>query len=292
MHAHKLTIEGLVAHRVAGAFGCPYICTVRGNTDQKYLRLKPEKRSIYREVALNAAHLLPVTPWIERYVIRKLSIQNAHLTLLPTITTCDRFIPPQLARERFVTAFHLDGWRLKGMPKLFSAIAALRAEGTDIPLDIIGGGSTTATTALEKQISARRLENLVQLRGPVRHCEMQEVLNHYGAFVLPTLRETYGMVYIEALFSGVPILYSQERGIDGLFDDQEVGIRCNPRSVASIAEGLTELSAGRDRMKTTIRDLQETGGFKRIQKDSLCDLYQAIVTKVYETQQTSAAKTR
>ena len=47
---------------------------------------------------------------------------------------------------------------------------------------------------------------------------MLETLNGYTALVLPTLRETFGMVYIEALFAGVPILYSQDRGVDGFFD--------------------------------------------------------------------------
>ena len=290
VHAHKLTIEGLAARRVARELGCPYICTVRGNTDRKYLQLKPEKRSVYRDVAINAAHLLPVTPWIERYLIRALSLENARLSLLPTITDCDRFIPPRHAGTRFVTAFHLDGWRLKGMPNLLSAIAALRAEGTEIALDVIGGGGDAATKALEKQISARGLEDLVTLCGPVRHSEMQEALNRYAAFVLPTLRETFGMVYIEALFSGVPVLYSQDRGIDGLFDDQDVGVRCNPQSVASIAQGLSELHAGANRMKTTIRTLQETGGFERFRKSTVCDLYQNIVTGVCEVPQTNTTE--
>ncbi len=283
VHAHKLTIEGLAARRVADALGCPYICTVRGNTDRKYLQLKPEKRSAYREVAMNAAHLLPVTPWIERYLIRKLSLEDTRMTLLPTITSCDRFIPPLTARKRFVTAFHLDGWRLKGMPNLLSAIAALRADGTEIALDIVGGGGDAATKALEKQINARRLEDLVTLRGPVPHDMMQDALNDYAAFVLPTLRETFGMVYIEALFSGVPILYSQDRGVDGLFDDQDVGVRCDPKSVESIAEGLSALHAGADRMKANIRTLQETGGFERFRKKAVCDLYETVVTSVCET---------
>ena len=205
------------------------------------------------------------------------------MTLLPTITSCDRFIPPLTARKRFVTAFHLDGWRLKGMPNLLSAIAALRADGTEIALDIVGGGGDAATKALEKQISTRRLEDLVKLRGPVPHDKMQDVLNDYAAFVLPTLRETFGMVYIEALFSGVPILYSQDRGVDGLFDDQDVGVRCDPKSVESIAEGLSALHAGADRMKANIRTLQETGGFERFRKNAVCDLYETVVTSVCET---------
>ena len=280
VHAHKLTIEGLAARRVAAALGCPYICTIRGNTDQKYIRLKPEKRLAYRCVASDASALLPGTPWCERYVVRTLSVHDTALVVLPTITTIDEFIAPLEEGRRFVTAFHLDGWRLKGMPNLLAAIARLRREQLDITLDIIGGGSEKATKALEREIRRHGLLDSVTMCGPVPHDQMPRAFNSFAAFVLPTLRESFGMVYIEALFSGVPILYSQERGIDGYFDDQDVGVRCDPRSVASIARGLAELRSGVPRMKKNISRLQKEGGFERFRKRNICRVYENVVEEV------------
>jgi glycosyltransferase involved in cell wall biosynthesis len=280
VHGHKLTIEGLVARRAATALGCPYICTVRGNTDEKYLRLKPEKRSAYAQVAENAAMLLPGAPWIERYLVRRLSLQNVRTVVLPTITKIDGFIAPSSEKSGFVTAFHLDGWRLKGMPNLLAAIALLKQKQFDITLDIIGGGSRRATAALEREIRRHGLRECVALCGPMPHDRMPEALNGYAAFVLPTLRESFGMVYIEALFSGVPILYSQDRGIDGYFHRQDIGVRCDPLSVASIARGLEELRSGAPRMKESIRKVQEGGGFDRFRKSNVCHMYEEILAEV------------
>lgn len=280
VHGHKLTIEGLVAQRVSAALGCPYICTVRGNTDQKYLRLKPEKRSAYTAVAENAALLLVGTPWMQRYLVRKLSLQNVRTVLLPTITKIDSFLPPSNESDRFVTAFHLDSWRLKGMPNLLRAIALLKREGLKIGLDIIGGGSEKARAGLEREIRRHGVADCVALRGPVPHERIPRAFNRYAAFVLPTLRESFGMVYIEALFSGVPILYSQDRGVDGYFDEESVGVRCDPTSVAGIAHALEQLRREAPRMKESIRALQEEGGFDRFRKGYVCRGYREILDEV------------
>lgn len=278
IHAHKLTIEGLVAHRLARTVGCPYVCTVRGNTDQKYIRMKPELRRSWRQVATEAAWLFPVSPWIDRYLSQKLTLKNTNRSLLPTVTQIDRFLPPQTTTPRFVTAFHLAGWRLKGMPNLLAALARLQRAGRPIGLDILGSGSERETAALTHEIRRHNLSDLVRLCGAVPHERMPDTLNNYTAFVLPTLRETFGMVYIEALFAGVPILYSRDRGVDGFFDGQDVGLRCNPVSVTSIAEGLSGLLDNAGRMKQEIARQQTDGGLERFRLNTVCRDYTAKMT--------------
>lgn len=280
VHGHKLTIEGLVARRVARHLGCPYVCTVRGNTDQKYLRLKPGMHAAWRRVAAEAAWLFPVTPWIERYLVETLSLPDAPRSLLPTITKIDHFLAPRDTGPGLVTAFHLAGWKLKGMPNLLSAIAALRDQGCTITLDIIGSDAGSAEAALAREIARHGLTGQVTLRGAVPHADMPKTLNGYAAFVLPTLRETFGMVYLEALFAGVPILYSQDRGIDGFFDDQDVGLRCDPTSVASIAEGLRALHSDTGQIKRAVARLQQSGGLERFRAGPVCQGYSARVQAI------------
>ena len=40
---------------------------------------------------------------------------------------------------------------------------------------------------------------------------------------MPSRKETFGLVYIEALSQGLPILYSKNDGIDGFYEDGYVG---------------------------------------------------------------------
>ena len=54
---------------------------------------------------------------------------------------------------------------------------------------------------------------------------------------MPSLAETFGLVYLEALSQNLPVVYTKGQGIDGLFDES-VGIGVNPLSVEDIAEAL------------------------------------------------------
>ncbi|MEM6932494.1 MAG: glycosyltransferase [Pseudomonadota bacterium] len=290
VHAHKFTIEGLIARRLAKALGnTPFICTVRGNTDQKYLRMKPEKRSTYRKLAREAALLMPVTPWVERYLDRVLGITDVPRVLLPTISAGSLVMPPQSGNGRFITVFHLDSWQLKGMPKLLAALAKLREAGVEIPLDIVGGGSKASEDALKQRIAGAGLDGQVHLVGPVPHSEMQQRMNGYSGFVLPTLRETFGMVFLEALMAGLPILYPADRGIDGFFDNMDVGVRCDPTSVADIAQALRALKDGSVRMKTALAEYQAARDFDRFLGHNVCEHYTTTVTSVLNAQLSQSA---
>lgn len=283
LHAHKLSIEGLVAQRVSKALGrIPYICTIRGNTDQKYLRLKLEKRETYRQLVRGAALLFPVTPWIERYVDRTLGSHRVPRQLLPTISQSTELLPPRPGNGRLVTVFHLSGWRLKGVPNLLCAVSRLRAAGTLVQLDIIGGGDDHHIRAIQKQIKKHYLEEQVRLVGVIPHAEIQVRLNEYSGFVLPTLRETFGMVYVEALTAGLPILYSEKRGVDGFFDDMDIGVRCDPKSVQSIEAGLLRLAGNERHMKAELARCQAEGFFRRFNAGNVSESYAGALQRVLD----------
>ena len=57
-------------------------------------------------------------------------------------------------------------------------------------------------------------------------------------FVMPSRYETFGLVYVEALSQGLPVIYTRGQGFDGQIPDGEVGysVKCN--DVNEIAEKL------------------------------------------------------
>ncbi|WP_109314008.1 glycosyltransferase [Ruegeria sp. AU67] len=290
LHAHKLSIEGLVAQRVSKVLGgVPFICTIRGNTDQKYLRAKLDKRGTYRRLVRDARLLLPVTPWIERYVDQTLETENIEKLLLPTISQSTNLIPPQRGNGRLVTVFNLSGWRLKGIPNLLTTVANLKSTGTIVQLDIVGGGEPHHIQAIQKRIKKHDLADQVRLTGAIAHTEIQTRLNEYTGFLLPTLRETFGMVYLEALTAGLPILYSQERGVDGFFDGREIGVRCDPKSVPSLEAALRQMVENEEPMKAELAKCQTEGYFRRFEAEQVCKSYSDALHSILENEHAKIA---
>jgi glycosyltransferase involved in cell wall biosynthesis len=58
---------------------------------------------------------------------------------------------------------------------------------------------------------------------------------------MPSVRETFGLVYIEALSQGLPIIYSKGEAVDGYFDEATVGKKVNPESVSDIARAIASV---------------------------------------------------
>jgi glycogen synthase len=57
---------------------------------------------------------------------------------------------------------------------------------------------------------------------------------------MPSKRETFGLVYIEALSQGLPVLYTENQGIDELFN-AAVGLATNPNKIKNILMSIEKL---------------------------------------------------
>lgn len=281
IHAHKMTVEGIIAKRISEKLKRPFICSLWGNTDQKFVRMKPEKKKLYKSIASQAEVLLPATPWIKDYIQEKLSVPPEKFIDLPVITDVDKLISAEPSDNGLVTVCNLNFYKSKGVPDLLKALSVLAAKGQKIKLAIIGGGSTSNIEAVQKLIRGLHLDNEVTLLGPLPHEQVQDHLCRYSAFIMPTLTETYGMVFIEALFSGIPILYTEGRGIDGYFNDVDIGYRCKPASVGDIVRGIEYLLGNEKQLKENIKNLQENGFFKKFDKYEIAKSYSKILNDIH-----------
>lgn len=280
IHAHKFSVEGLVAADVAERLRCPFIASIWGDTDIKFLEAKPGLRNRYREIARKAALLLPAAPWTARYFQNALALEAERFEVLPVMTAADGIIPPTtVGVPRFVTVLALDSWRRKGLDTLARALALLAHETPVATLDIYGGGNPRTLLEVVNMIRSSGAENRINLMGPVQHAAVQQTMNRYAAFVLPTRRETYGMVHIEAVLAGVPILWSRDRGIDGLIAETGVGYRCDPSSVDDVARGLRFLALEEDRLKREILGGQIGGAFEDLRRAAIAERYRELLLR-------------
>ena len=72
----------------------------------------------------------------------------------------------------------------------------------------------------------------------------EELINFYrnaDLFIMPSITETFGLVYIEALTQGLPIIYSKNQGVDGYFENNKVGIAVNPESIEEITDAMEKI---------------------------------------------------
>ncbi|MBL8638574.1 MAG: glycosyltransferase [Alphaproteobacteria bacterium] len=281
IEGHKFTVEGLVAQQVAQAFSCPFICDIQGNSDVRILKNKPSLRGRYRQMAKEVALVFPFAPWAVSPFEDLIGLDRNKVSVLPVVPEIEGVsaaVPVE--NNRLLSVFNLDLWELKNLKGLVRALAVIAPDFPDVSLDICGAGAAESVAKVSKILARFDPTGRVSLLGPVPNQTLPLLIKNYAAFAMPTLRETYGLVFAEALFSGVPVLYSQGRSIDGYFNPQDIGYACNPDSVADIAAGLRHLLTHEADLKQGIARLQRDGGLQKLQKPYILGTYRQGIERV------------
>lgn len=125
----------------------------------------------------------------------------------------------------------------KGLPLLIAACDRLRQAGEQFTLTIIGDGELRP--AIEKDIRARGLQDVIRLAGICSSAEVREHLLRTRAFVLPSFAEGLPVVLMEALALSRPVITTAIAGIPELVD-ADCGWLIPAGSEAALVDAMTE----------------------------------------------------
>lgn len=273
VQGHKLSVEGLAARAVAQVLGVPYALSLQGNTDRKILSVRRDLRGRYAQVFHGAARVFPFAPWIWDWCVAQMGAPAALPVVLPCVPVRDDVMAPGSAPARVISAFHLDHHRLKNAGALIAATARAAGQVPGLTLEIAGDGAVGARAAIDaaiarEQAPARRI-------GHVAATEIQAWMNGAAAFVMPSRRETFGMVFVEALLAGCPIVYPADRAIAGYFPaDCSFAIPVDPDDTDAIGAAIATLVREQEPRKAALRRWQAEGGPDQFRRATILNRYE------------------
>lgn len=102
-------------------------------------------------------------------------------------------------------------------------------------------GDGVAKAGLEKQVSELKISDSVRFLGRVMPPELYEIYKVGDVFATASEIETQGIVLIEAAATGLPLVAVDKGAVKEVCRDRENGVLCEPKDVAGIAKGLTEI---------------------------------------------------
>lgn len=246
-HAHTLFSDGILALKLYKDFGIPYTVTIRNTDINLYMRYMFHTWKIGKEVMQHAKNIVIVSPkYIDRvkkwsccpvikYNKKVVNIPNGVDNFwLQNINCSLRDVPKKDESWKMIYVGNFNPG--KNVTKLMNVVLELvREDKIPLQMHLVGGGGKDEMKV--RQI-AQEHPTIFHLHGVVK--EKEKLLKLYRQahlFTMPSLAETFGLVYIEALTQGLPILYTQGEGVDGFFDAR-YGASCNPHSEDSIKNTL------------------------------------------------------
>ncbi|MGN7999763.1 glycosyltransferase [Sphingomonas sp. 22176] len=271
IHAHKLTTDGIVASLLAREFGVPYLCSIWGDADGWVWRGRPDLHRQWREIAASARALIATAPWAAKRFSAMLRVPPEAIAVLPVMGGVAEPTASTVSSDRIVSLFHLAHWRRKGITQLIAAMQSTAGAGGGAgwQLDIVGGGPARSYLEVDRLIAKAGARARVQLLGPVPNGSVRELLGASAMLALPSQQETFGMVFVEALFAGIPVLYPAGWAIDGYLPPERIGYACRAEDPADIARGLRHVMTNQQALKESIAQLQAEGALARFAPHSI-----------------------
>lgn len=151
-------------------------------------------------------------------------------------------VPRGRAGLRLLAAGRLE--RQKGFDVLIDAVARARAGGADVQVDICGEGSQRA--ALRACIEGRGVGDRVRLLG--QRDDVPELMLAADALVHPARWEGFGLVLLEAMRAGLPVLATRVGAIPEVVADERSGLLVEPDDPAALAAAMARLASDRGRL--------------------------------------------
>jgi glycosyltransferase involved in cell wall biosynthesis len=138
---------------------------------------------------------------------------------------------------------------VKGINYLIGAMPEIRTKFEKVKLYILGSEQDGGATG--RQIEDLKLGDCVVLTGRVPDEQVAEYLAAGDIFVLPSLSEGFGIVFLEAMSAGLPIISTRVGGIPEVVIEGKNGFLAEPANSEQLAEKLIYL-AGNPRLMEEI----------------------------------------
>jgi D-inositol-3-phosphate glycosyltransferase len=215
------------------------------------LRLVAEKR-----LACKSDRILAATENEKNLLMKYYNVPEEKIGTVPCGVNLERFQPvaKELARKelglqdaRFLVLYVGRFAPVKGISRLVAAAAHLRSR-RGLMFMIAGGGDRRTQAFAELGRLARRasVQDIVKFQGSVDHDLLPLFYSAADVLVVPSYYESFGLVALESLACGTPVIAARVGAMDTLIRDGKTGLltdSLSPRSLALAIERLMALSS-------------------------------------------------
>jgi glycosyltransferase involved in cell wall biosynthesis len=236
----------VAAHYLKRLTGIPYWAVAHGV--EAWNITQPPLQAALHE----ADRILAVSNFTRDRLLQEQNLDPAKVVLLPNTFNPDRFHiaakPTALLQQyhllpeqpiMLTVARLAEAERYKGYDQLLAALPTIRQTIPNLHYIIVGEGSDRPR--LEQLITQLQLQDCVTLAGFVPDRDLCDYYNLCDVFAMPSKREGFGIVYLEAMACGKPVLGGNQDGALDALRNGELGVLVNPNDVFEIAQTIIQI---------------------------------------------------
>ncbi len=251
--AHSSMWAGLAAARIKQQWNTPFVITEHrgrftGIGELSGMMFKPWQIPLLREAFTSAGHIVTVSRALQAKIGEMSNIEASGFSCIPNMTDTDFFhIKKQNKNNKgpFTFLSVANHEPLKGLDVLIRSFAILREQSRH-PVRLIIGGKGTDTPSFQKLVHQQNVQKDVICKGFLNRDQLLLQMQRADAFVLPSRFEAFGIVLIEAMACGLPLIATRSGGPEEIVTE-ECGILCEPDNPGSLAGKMQQMIHTLDR---------------------------------------------
>jgi glycosyltransferase involved in cell wall biosynthesis len=235
-------------YRMASRTGVPHVASIKGIiADEMRFERGPTRWSMSLQAACEGRHVRGAQAVIttSRYAadrLRELYGIDKPVALVPELIDLAGWRALFEAHDaptrpdRFTVLSVCRFYPRKRLHLLMEAAVALRESIPGIEIRIVGGGPEQPR--LMRLWHEKRLENTVTWLGDLSQPALAAEYNRSDVFCLPSVQEGFGIVFLEAMAAGKPIVAAKAAAVPEVVPQ---GVLVEPENSAAIAAALVDL---------------------------------------------------
>ncbi|MBW4522763.1 MAG: glycosyltransferase [Scytolyngbya sp. HA4215-MV1] len=229
--------------------GIPYWVVVHG------LEAWDLKNPTYKAALQAADRVIAVSHYTRDRILREGYLEADKISVLPNTFAANQFqIKPKpdyllkrygLSPEQpvILTVTRIQRFsQYKGYDRILRALPAIRQQIPNVRYVLAGKGDDLQR--VKTLIQQLGLEDCVTLAGFIPDAELSDHYNLCDVFAMPSKNEGFGIVYLEALACGKPVLAGNQDGAIDPLVGGKLGCLVHPEDEAAIAENLIQILQG------------------------------------------------
>ncbi len=247
IHAHSLFSNGWIAYQLYKKYGIPYLVAVRDTDVHVFFDKMPLLRKTGVEILLHASGVVFLSSAYRKKIIENYIPEHLKNSILKKSVVIpngmdDFWLDHKNTGERLIQKnnrvkilFAGQVSKRKNILTTIKACSFLINKGYQIEYTVVG------------RIVSKRVQRAIRKVGFVRYIGQQpkerliEIYRDHDIFVMPSLTETFGLVYAEAMSQGLPVIYSKGQGFDTQFEEGTVGFHVHCRDYKDIARRIIDI---------------------------------------------------
>jgi glycogen(starch) synthase len=244
VHGHDWRV-GWAADTLARRYDVPFVLTMHGTERVRHGGQLPrgvptDVHSIEWWLAFQADRVVGPTRFIVEQLITSFELDAERVVHIPNGIDPELWRPPQprgvtIGRSPLVVSWGRVQYE-KGFQVLARAMHELRARVPEIHSVIAGRGSYLPE--LQTQIDVEGVSDIVELPGYLPDSELRHLVHRAGCVVIPSLYEPFGIVALEALAAGAPLIVARTGGLAELIAGTDAGVTFEPGNPDDLADAI------------------------------------------------------